>query len=412
MAEVKPFFGVRPRKDLAEKIAALPYDVYNTEEARTEVLKEPMSFLRIDRAEVQFDEDVDPCASCVYEKAKELLYSMIKDGSFQKDERAAYYIYELTMDGRSQTGIGACVSIDDYLNQVIKKHENTREEKEWDRIRHVDVLNAHTGPVFLAYRAQKELDQTVERIKKCPAQYDFISRDNIRHRLWTADGDEDIQRIYNCFQKIPAVYIADGHHRAASAVKAGLKRRKEHPDFKGDEEFNYFLAVLFPHNQLKVLDYNRLIADTNGLTEGQLLEAISEKFYVELSKKPYRPLKKGTFGMYLGGNWYGLTAKPGVRKEDPVEGLDVSVLQNELLGPVLGIKDPRNDERIDFAGGIRGLEELERRCHLDMSIGFSMFPTSIEELFMAADAGMLMPPKSTWFEPKLRSGLLLHLLDN
>lgn len=410
MAIMKPFCGVRPRRDLAEKIAALPYDVYSREEAGAEVKKQPLSFLKIDRAETQFDEKTDPYAPCVYEKARELLYSMIKEGSFIIEQKEAYYIYELTMDGRSQTGIGACASIDDYLNQVIKKHENTREEKEQDRIRHVDTLNAQTGPIFLAYRAQAELDRIVEIVKEKPALYDFVSQDGVRHRFWAADGREEIHNIYRCFENISSIYIADGHHRAASAVKAGLKRRAQNPQYQGNEEFNYFLCVLFPHDQLEILSYNRLVSDLNGLSQEKFVEEISKSFLIKETDGPFNPKEKGTFGMYLKEKWYSLKAKDGIIKKDAVEGLDVSILQNEILGPVLGILDPRSNKRIDFVGGIRGLEELERRCHMDMQLAFSLYPTSIEELFCVADAGRLMPPKSTWFEPKLRSGLLLHLL--
>ncbi len=408
MSTVRPFQAIRPRKDLVSQIAALPYDVYNREESKEEVKKEPLSFLRIDRAETQFDDSVDTYAPCVYEKASQLLQEMIDNGSFQKEEKSVYYIYELTMEGRSQTGIVACASIDDYENNRIKKHENTRAEKEADRIMHVDTCSAQTGPIFLAYRAKTEIDAIVEKTKKEVPEYDFTSADGISHHVWVIREDTDIEVIYKGFETIDSIYIADGHHRAASAVKVGLKRRNDNMKFTGEEEFNYFLSVLFPHNQLMIMDYNRVVKDLNGLSKDEFKEALSEKFVIEKFMDAYKPEKKGTIGMYLGGAWYRLTAKPEILKNHPVDGLDVALLQNEVLTPILGIEDPKTDKRIDFVGGIRGLGELERRCNEDMILAFSMFPTSIEELFDVADAGLLMPPKSTWFEPKLRSGIFIH----
>lgn len=408
MSTVKPFVGIRPKKELASRIAALPYDVYNREEAKVEVAREPISFLRIDRAETQFDDSVDTYAPCVYEKAKELLEGMKKDGSFIKEGKPVYYIYELTMDGRAQTGIVACASIDDYQNNRIKKHENTRAEKEADRIRHVDTLSAQTGPIFLAYRAKKEIDEVVDRTKTGAAEYDFTSPDGITHRVWIISNDADIETIQSGFKTIDSIYIADGHHRAASAVKVGLKRREENPGYTGEEEFNYFLSVLFPHNQLMIMDYNRVVHDLNGLSKEEFIEKLSEKFDITKTATAYKPEKKGTIGMYLDQTWYKLTAKEAIKKNHPVDGLDVALLQNEVLTPILGIQDPKVDKRIDFVGGIRGLAELEKRCSEDMELAFSMYPTSIEELFAVADASLLMPPKSTWFEPKLRSGLFIH----
>lgn len=408
MATIRPFAAIRPKKEIVSRIAALPYDVYSRTEAKEEVEREPLSFLRIDRAETQFDDSVDTYADCVYEKAAALLQEMIADGSFQKEEKKVYYIYELTMDGRSQTGIAACASIDDYQNAHIKKHENTREEKEEDRIRHVDTCNAQTGPIFLAYRAKAEIDAVVGRLKQELPEYDFTSPDGVIHRLWVVREDQDIETVCRGFAEIDSIYIADGHHRAASAVKVGLKRRSEAPFCSGEEEFNFFLSVLFPHNQLLILDYNRVIKDLNGLSGEEFLAVLSEKFVVEKVQQAYKPQKKGTMGMYLEGGWYCLTAKPAILQSHPVDGLDVALLQNEILAPILGIRDPKTDKRIDFVGGIRGLSELELRCQTDMKLAFSMYPTSIEELFEVADAGLLMPPKSTWFEPKLRSGILIH----
>lgn len=412
MAVVKPFICIRPAKEHAAEVAALPYDVYNRKEACAAVKGNPLSFLNIDRAETQFSDDVDTYADCVYEKARELLDSQIADGIYVTDAGNHYYLYELTMDGRSQTGIVACCSIDDYVNGVIKKHENTREEKELDRIRHVDTVNAQTGPIFLAYRQNIALKEIVAEEKTKPALYDFVSDDGIRHRVWRIDGADRTDAIEAAFAAIPSTYIADGHHRAASAVKVGLKRRTKHPGYTGEEPFNYFLSVLFPDEELMILPYNRVVRDLNGMSTEQFFEKLKEKFELEeIGKEPYAPVQKGTFGMYLDGTWYALKILPQYRSADPVKGLDVSILQDHLLAPVLGIGDPRTDKRIDFIGGIRGLKELERRVGEDMEVAFSMYPTSIEELLSVADAGLLMPPKSTWFEPKLRSGLFIHRLS-
>lgn len=408
MAVIKPFECVRPDVSVADRVAALPYDVYNRQEAVSEVEREPLSFLKIDRAETQFDASVDTYAPEVYAKAKELFESAVSDGTFVTDTDRAYYIYALTMDKRTQTGIVACASIDDYLNNVIKKHENTRADKEIDRITHVDTLSAQTGPIFLAYRANAVINETVAKTKKNECLYDFVSPDGIRHQVWKMDDAELISRVREAFEKIDAVYIADGHHRAASAVKVGLKRRQENPGYTGNEEFNYFLSVLFPDEELMILPYNRVVRDLNGLTSEEFMEKVKEKFDAEESSVPVAPESKGEFGMYLDGKWYRLEAHSCIKSDDPVDGLDVAVLQDHILEPVLGISDPKTDKRIDFVGGIRGLGELERRCSSDCVLAFSMYPTSIGELFAVADAGRLMPPKSTWFEPKLRSGLFIH----
>ena len=412
MAVVKPFICIRPAKENAAKVASLPYDVYNRKEACAAVAGNPVSFLNIDRAETQFSDDVDTYADCVYEKARELLDTQIAEGVYVTDAGDHYYLYELTMDGRSQTGIVACSSIDDYVNGVVKKHENTREDKELDRIRHVDTVNAQTGPIFLTYRQNEILKAIVAEEKAKPVLYDFVSDDGIRHRVWKIDDPAQTAAIEAAFAAIPATYIADGHHRAASAVKVGLKRRAENPGYTGEVPFNYFLSVLFPDEELMILPYNRVVKDLNGMSREQFFEAVKGKFELEeIGKEPYAPAEKGTFGMYLDNTWYALKVLPQYRSADPVKGLDVSILQDQLLGPVLGIGDPRTDKRIDFIGGIRGLKELERRVREDMEIAFSMYPTSIEELLAVADAGLLMPPKSTWFEPKLRSGLFIHKLS-
>lgn len=410
MAQIRPFFAIRPERDVADRVAALPYDVYNRREAKAETEREPLSFLRIDRAETQMPDEVDTYAPEVYEKARDIFEQMRADGIYIGDADEAYYIYQLTMDGRTQTGIAALASVDDYISGVIKKHENTREEKEQDRICHVDTLSAQTGPIFLAYRANAVINGIVNQVmtEETPL-YDFVSPDGIGHRMWKIVETDQVQQIRQAFDGISDIYIADGHHRAASAVKVGLKRRKEHPDYDGTEEFNYFLSVLFPDEQLMIMDYNRSVKDLNGLTTEQFMEQIRQHFTITKLGKAEHPQAKGEVTMYLEGDWYLLQASEELMAiKDPVESLDVSLLQNYILGPVLGIGDPRTDVRIDFIGGIRGLEELEKRANSDMKVSFAMYPTSIGELFSVADAGLLMPPKSTWFEPKLRSGLLIH----
>ena len=413
MPQVTPFRSIRPIPELAGRIAALPYDVYNRREALDETRREPLSFLKIDRAETQFPEDVDTYDPKVYEKAKELLNSMLQDGSFIMEDAPCYYIYELTMDGRSQTGIVACSSIDDYQNEIIKKHERTREDKELDRIRHVDITDTHTGPIFLVYRSVSVINQIVEDAKQEAPLYDFVSSDGIRHRVFRISDQDAIQKLEKAFAEIPCTYIADGHHRCASAVKVGQKRRKEHPGYTGEEEFNRFLSVLFPDDQLAILPYNRVVKDLNGLSVSEFLSALEKAGFTVSTpqKEAVSPSSKGSFGLYLDGSWYLVTASLPLLSDDPVKGLDVSILQDRILGPILGIGDPRTDKRIDFVGGIRGLSELERRVSEDMTLAFSMYPTSIKELLSVADAGLLMPPKSTWFEPKLRSGLFLHSLS-
>jgi len=411
MAIVRPFKCVRPNKNVIDKVAALPYDVYNRKEAKAEVLKEPLSFLKIDRAESQFSDDVDTYDPRVYQKAKEMFEDEVKKGIYEEINEDYYYIYELIMDGRSQTGIVATASIDDYLNNTIKKHENTRADKELDRINHVDVMSAQTGPIFLAYRENKVITDEINKTKKNAPLFDFTSNDGIRHIVWVIDNKDSISTIRDAFSKIDSLYIADGHHRCASACKVGLKRREQHPNYTGNEEFNFFLSVLFPDEQLMIMDYNRVVKDLNGLSSKEFLDKLANLFDIEEKKETYKPEAKGTFGLYLDNKWYKLTAKDSILSNDPVDGLDVAILQNNVLDPILGIKDPKTDKRIDFVGGIRGLKELERRCATDMKIAFSMYPTSIKELFDVADAKLLMPPKSTWFEPKLRSGIFIHRIE-
>lgn len=411
MAIMKPFSAYRPAKGLEAEIAALPYDVYNRKEAVEVVRQNPGSFLAIDRAETQFSDDVDTYDPKVYAKAHDMLWDWIAQGRFVQEEKPVYYLYEQVMDGRSQKGIVACASIDDYCNNVIKKHENTRADKEQDRINHVKICEAQTGPIFLAYRSNVVLKKLIQEVSAKEPVYDFVSEDGITHRVWTIPQEDKIETISETFKGMDSIYIADGHHRCASAAKVGLLKRQENPGYTGEEEFNYFLSVLFDSEELAIMDYNRVVKDLNGLSDEEYLQKITECFQVEkVGTEPYRPKQKGEFGMFLEGSWYCLKAKAEICSEDAVAGLDVSILQDNLLSPILGIGDPKTDKRIDFVGGIRGLKELERRATSDMKIAFSMYPTSIYELFAVADAGLLMPPKSTWFEPKLRSGLFVHAI--
>ena len=412
MANIRPFKAIRPAKEYADKIAALPYDVYSREEAREAVKGKDDTFLRIDRAETNFDYDIDLYSDKVYAKANELLQNMIKDGRFIKDNKPCYYVYELTMDGRVQTGIVAASSVDDYVNEVIKKHENTRAEKEADRINHVNICSAQTGPIFLAYRDREAIDEVVRRVKKGDAVYDFVADDGVRHRVFLIDGEDDIKAIYDEFKKTDSIYIADGHHRAASAVKVSMMRREANPNYSGDEEFNYFLSVLFPDSELMIMDYNRVLKDMNSHTPSELFDKMEDCFVLlKEDESELKPSKKGEVSMYIDGKWYLYDIKDEYRSDDPVEGLDVSLLQKLILEPFFDIKDPKTDDRIDFVGGIRGLKELERRCSVDAKVAYAMYPTDISELFAVADAGRLMPPKSTWFEPKLRSGLFIHEIE-
>ena len=411
MAVLRPFRAVRPVRGQAEKIAALPYDVYNREEAAEVVRRNPDSFLTVDRAETTMPDEVGTYDDAVYEKAGENLRRYLEHGMMEQEESPSFYIYELTMNGRSQTGLVGTASVDEYDSGVIKKHELTREEKERDRIRHVDACDANTGPIFLSYRRNEDAAVIIEQQKQAEPLYDFVSEDGIGHRVWLVNDENAVAGLVKAIGQVPDLYIADGHHRCASAVKVAKLRREQNPGWTGDEEFNYFLCVLFPDDELKILDYNRVVRDLNGLTEEEFLDQAQERFEVSLEKGAVRPQQKGEFGLCLGGKWYRMTVRPEFLSEDAVGALDVSVLYDNLLAPLLGIGDPRTDDRIDFVGGIRGLEELERRTKTDMTAAFSLYPTSIEELMGIADAGLLMPPKSTWFEPKLRSGLFIHELS-
>ncbi len=413
MAIVRPFKAIRPGKEFADKVISLPYDVMNRAEAAQMAEGNPYSFLHICRAEIDMPEQDDPYDRSVYEKAKSNIADNLEKGVFVQDEAPLFYIYRQIMEGRVQTGIVGTVSVDEYQNNTIKKHEFTRVEKEIDRINHFDICNANTEPVFLTYRDDKRIRTMIEgwTASKEPV-YDITTDDEIRHILWLADEPQFIETISQLFTEIPALYIADGHHRSASACKVGLKRREENPDYKGDEEFNFFMAVIFPDADLHVFDYNRVVKDLNGNTAEEFIEKIKAAGFTaeEKGTEEYRPEAKHCFGMFLEGKWYKLTASESIIPDHVIDSLDVAILQNNLLDPILGIKDPRTDNRIGFVGGIRGLGELERRCREDMKVAFSVHPVEISDLMAVSDNDMVMPPKSTWFEPKLGSGLFVHQL--
>ena len=408
MAQVREFKGIRPEKDLAEKVAELPYDVVNSQEARAIAAGNEFSFFHISKPEIDLDEQINPYDETVYRKGKENLERFIQKGVLAQDSRPCLYLYTQIMNGRAQTGLVACVNIDDYLNNRVKKHELTRADKEQDRTTHLDILNANTGPVFLLYHEDGKKESLFKKALEITPEYDFTAQDGISHILRVIDDPELIRSFEESF-KNDILYIADGHHRAASAVRVGQLRRKANPSYSGDEEFNWFLAVIFPHNQLKILPYNRVIRDLNGMNQDEFIKAIEKKYMVTASglKEPDR---LHSFSFYCGKQWYTLVPKFNI-PDDPIEGLDVKILQNTVLDPLLGIKDPRTDKRIDFIGGIRGTGELERLVDSGGFIAaFSLYPTTVEQLINVSESNGIMPPKSTWFEPKLRSGMVVHLL--
>lgn len=412
MALYRAFQAFRPEKSKQALIPALPYDVMNSDEAKEMVKDNPYSFLHIDKAEIDLPKGTDIYSDEVYRKAKENLEKLEKTGALIQDKKPCFYIYRQIMNGRSQTGIVGCASIDDYMNNIIKKHEHTLAKKEKDRIRHVDTCNANTGPIFLTYRKNDIISNTVNAWASAhESVYDFVA-DGVNQTVWVIDDENIINTISTEFAKIDALYIADGHHRCASAVKVGQKRREKKPDYTGDEEFNFFLSVAFPDDELEIMDYNRVVKDLNGMSREEFLSSLSHSFDVEKVETQYKPTKRHTFGMLIENDWYKLSAKEQIIDEsDPVKRLDVSILQDNLLSPILDIDDPKTNDRIDFIGGIRGLSELERRCKEDMKLAFAMYPTSIGDLMSIADANLIMPPKSTWFEPKLLSGIFIHHLS-
>lgn len=414
MSIVQPFKGLRPKKNLAEKVASPPYDVLNTQEAREMARENPYSFLHINKPEIDLPDGTDPYSEAVYQKGQENLNRFIRDGILVQDSKACFYIYRQIMGTHSQVGLVAGASVDEYQKDRIKKHELTRADKEDDRVNHVNSLNAQTGPVFLTYKASPEIDSLINTIISRPPENDFAADDGIRHTLWVVDRDEEIRRIKDLFAALDTLYVADGHHRSAAAARVRDMRMKNNPAHTGQEEYNFFLTVIFPDAQMQILDYNRVVTDLNGHSIKEFMNKVEEKFEVQMvSGEVSKPARRNTFVMYLDGNWYTLQAKTGTFDDnDPVARLDISILMNNLLSPVLGITDPRKDKRIDFVGGIRGLGELKKRVDSgEMKVAFGLFPTSINDLMSIADAGKIMPPKSTWFEPKLRSGLVVHLLD-
>jgi len=414
MAILKAFKGFRPVKDKVSLVASRPYDVMNSEEAKAEAGDNIYSFLHVVKPEIDLPDDIDHYSPLVYQKAKDNFAKLLKDGIFFQDKQDCLYIYQLTMNGKKQTGIVGCAAVDDYLNGVIKKHELTRPDKEEDRKNHVRVANMNAEPVFFAYPDLIELDEVVDVIIEAEPEYDFVSEDGIRHAFWVVNDANDVKNIIDLFAKIPATYVADGHHRTAAAALVGKERRDANPNHTGKEEYNFFLAVHFPDNQLRIMDYNRVVKDLNGLTEVQLLDKIAENFEIENHEdETYRPDALHNFGMYLNQQWYSLTAKPGTfNDKDPIGVLDVTILSEKILEPIFNIKDLRTDKRIDFVGGLRGLGELEKRVDSgEMKVAFALYPVTMKQLIDIADTGNIMPPKTTWFEPKLRSGLVVHSLE-
>ena len=413
MSTLRPFKGYRPQPQFAAQVAAKPYDVLNSDEARSEAAGNPLSFLHVGKPEIDLPPDVHLYDERVYQKGKENLEKLISDGVLLEEKVPAFYIYAQTMNGHTQYGIVGCASVAEYLNNTIKKHELTRKDKEDDRTKHVRVTNAHSGPIFLTYRAEQAIDAIVARVSAGKPEYDFMAPDGIRHQLWVIADPPTVHAVGEAFARVPALYVADGHHRSAAAARVGKELADANPHHRGDEEYNFFLAVLFPAPQLRIMDYNRVVKDLNGRTEEQFLAEVGTVFTVTPAPAQHRPARKGDYGMYLKGRWYVVTAPASLTAvADPVERLDVSILQKHLLAPVLGIDDPRTSKRIDFVGGIRGLGELEKRVDSgEMAVAFAMFPTSIDELLAIADAGQIMPPKSTWFEPKLRDGVVVHMVS-
>lgn len=414
MAIVKPFKGVRPPKDLVEQVASRPYDVLNSEEARTEAEGNEKSLYHIIKPEIDFPVGKNEHDEDVYLKAVENFKKFQEKGWLVQDSKEKYYVYAQTMNGKTQYGLCVCAYVDDYMTGKIKKHELTRRDKEEDRMKHVRVNNANIEPVFFAYKHNDELDAIVAKVCAGKPEYDFIAPDGFGHTFWVIDDDATIKRITEIFATIPNMYIADGHHRSAAAALVGDEKRRQNPNHKGDEEYNYFLAVCFPDNQLNIIDYNRVVKDLNGLTDEEFLSKLAENFIVEeKGTEIYKPAKLHNFSLYLGGKWYSLTAKPGTYNDsDPIGVLDVTVSSNLILDKILGIKDLRSDKRIDFVGGIRGLGELKKRVDSgEMKVALALYPVTMQQIIDIADSGNIMPPKTTWFEPKLRSGLVIHKLS-
>ncbi|MEA3470773.1 MAG: DUF1015 family protein [Thermodesulfobacteriota bacterium] len=413
MAAIIPFRAVRPQKRYVKKVASCPYDILTSDEARKTARKNKKSFLHVIKSEIDLPEDINAYDDIVYETSRKNLFNFLKEGTMFQEGKECFYIYQQKMGNHVQNGIVACIDTSDYIAGYIKRHELTRTDKEADRTKHIDVLNAQTGPVFLTHRAVDAVDRIVGRIVEEKPEYNFIADDGIAHTVWKVDDDTIISDLQGTFLKRGSLYIADGHHRAASAVSVARMRRRENPNHNGNEEYNRMMAVIFPDNQLKIMDYNRLVRDLNGMTEEEFLKGISENFVVSPGYKKKAPEKIHEFGMYLDKKWYRLCAKEGSYDEGDVVGaLDVSILQDNVLTPILGIGDVRTDERIAFVGGILGMKKLEEMVDSgEFTVAFSLYPTTMDQLMIVSNAGKIMPPKSTWFEPKLRSGLFVHLLD-
>ncbi len=413
MPTFKPFAAYRPLPEYASRVAAKPYDVLSSDEARLEAKDNPLSFLHVGKPEIDLDPSIDLYDERVYLKGRENLQKFIKDGILVQDKEPYFYVWAQTMNNRTQIGLVGCASVDDYWNDLIKKHEKTRKDKEEDRCNHIRYTNAHTGPIFLTYRDNEQINSIITEIVKSEPVYDFVSEDNVRQQVWVIRNKETINQIQGILGKVDYFYVADGHHRSAAAAIVGRERQQANPNHTGNEEYNYFLAVLFPASHLMIMDYNRLVKDLNGMTKEEFFGKLRDVAQIEPISSQYKPQKKGEVGMYLDHQWHKLTFnKKFFETDDPIEKLDVTILQNYVLAPILGIDDPRTSKRIDFVGGIRGLDELERRVDSgEMTIAFALYPTSINELLAIADAGKIMPPKSTWFEPKLKDGLFVHFLD-
>ncbi len=414
MAVLKPFKGYRPPKEIVKDLASRPYDVLDSKEARKEAGDNPYCFLRVVKPEIELPEDTNLYSQAVYDKAKDNFEKFIQKGYLMQDQKRHFYVYAQTWGNKTQYGIVGCAGVEDYLNDIIKKHELTRPDKEEDRMKHVRITNANAEPVFFTYPAQKEIDNIVEKVIEEDPVYDFVADDGFGHHFWVIEDDALNKQLEKLFEKVPCFYVADGHHRTAAAALVGNEKKLNNPNHTGDEEYNYFMAVLFPDNQLTIIDYNRVVKDLNGLSEEEFINKIKENFVVkEEGKEPFKPEELHTFGMYLDGKWYSLTAKDNTYDDnDPIGVLDVTILSKYILDDILGIKNLRTDKRIDFVGGIRGLDELERRVDSgEMKVAFSLYPVTMKQLMDIADTGNIMPPKTTWFEPKLRSGLVVHTLD-
>jgi len=412
MSEIRPFTGIRPRPDIAPSIAAPPYDVVDYDEGRAYVADKPHSFMRVEKSEIELDRDLEMLDPRIFKSGAKNLENFLAEGMMIRDETPCFYLYQQKMGDHLQVGVVAGASVAEYQTGLIKTHEHTRADKEEERTTHVDVIGANTGPVFLTYRANKDIDAFVDGVRQQTPDYDFVSEDGVGHTMWVLADGEKVQELQDLFAAVPCLYVADGHHRSAAASRVQKMRQERNPEHRGGEAYNHFLTVIFPHDQMMIMEYNRVVLDYNGLDQEALKRAVSEKFELQPTDTP-RPGEPKSFGMYLDGTWYRLRAKEGTYPaEDPVNSLDVAILQNNLLQPILGIDNPRTNTRIQFVGGIRGPEELKKRADKFGGVGFALYPTSIVQLMSVADDGQVMPPKSTWFEPKLRSGMVVKSIED